>query len=155
MSALNFRRFANVGTLKKVHIDYLVDLLEKTGGSYVTDRVGLVRDEEEFDYEKLVELLLTPEDGFPVKLADALHHINEMSTADAMNDLLEAAEENELELDVGDDPTPADVALQIWLSDKSWSGPTPSSSSFSAPGRSSTPSGRRAGRPTSRRRPPR
>jgi len=118
MSALNFRRFANVGTLKKVHIDYLVDLLEQTGGSYVTDRVKLVRDEEEFDYEKLVELLLTPEDGFPVKLADALHHINEMSTAEAMNDLLEAAEENELELDVGDDPTPADVALQIWLADK-------------------------------------
>jgi len=118
MSSLNLRRFAAVGTLKKVHIDSLVELLEETGGSYVAGRVELVRDEEAFDYEALAAVLLTPQDGFPVALADALHHINEMATAEGMDDLLAAAQERGLDLDVGDEPTPADVALQAWIADR-------------------------------------
>lgn len=118
MSSLNLKRFSDVGTLRKIHIDYLIDLLEATGGSYVTERVELVRDEEEFDYKALAALLLSPEDGFPVELADALHHVNELSTPEGMDELLTAAEEDDIELDVGDDPSPADVALQMWLKDR-------------------------------------
>jgi hypothetical protein len=117
MSTLNPRRFASVGTLKKVHINYLVDLLEQTGGDFVSSRVELVRDDDAFDYKGLSALLLTPQDGFPVPLADALHHINEMATPEGMDKLLEAADDHDMELDLGDEPTPADVALQIWLLD--------------------------------------
>lgn len=118
MSTLNPRRFANVGTLKKVHIDYLMNLLEEAGGDYVRSRIDLVRDENEFDYDDLSYLLLTPQDGFPVELADALHHINEMATLEGMDKLLEVVEENGLDLEIDDEPTPADVALQVWILDR-------------------------------------
>lgn len=118
MSSLNHRRFSEVGTLRKLHIDYLIDLLEAAGGAYVADRIDLVRDEDEFDYAALSALLLTPEDGFPVELADALHHINALATPEGLDELLDAAEQDDVELDIGDDPSPADVALQMWLKDR-------------------------------------
>jgi len=118
MSSLNLRRFSDVGTLRKIHIEYLINLLEATGGAYVTTRVDLVRDKDEFDYEALAALLQSPEDEFPVELADALHYINDLSTTEGMDELLTAAEEKKIELDIGDEPSPADMALQMWLKDR-------------------------------------
>ena len=49
------------------------------------------------------------------RLIDDLYYVDEMATADAMDGLLEAAAAAGVKLDVGDEPTPADVAVQVRL----------------------------------------
>ena len=59
MSTLNPGRLADVGALKKVSFGDVVDLLEQVGGTYITDRVELVRDEDQFEYEALLAASVT------------------------------------------------------------------------------------------------
>jgi len=116
MSTLNPRRFANVATLRKVHQDRLMSLLVPHE-EYLSGR-AVDFDNKGIDYPGLVGVLLKPDEKFPLELADALHHINELATEDGMDDLLEAADAKGLDLDLDDDPTPADVALSAWLVDQ-------------------------------------
>ncbi len=116
MSTLNPRRFANVGTLKKVHQDRLLSLLVPHE-EYLAGR-AVDFDDGQIDFVGLVAVLLKPDEKFPVDLADALHHINELATEDGMDDFLEAAENRGLDLRLDDEPTPADVALSAWLADR-------------------------------------
>jgi len=116
MSTLNPRRFASVATLKKVHQDRLLSLLVPhevylSGRAVDFDNGGV-------DFAGLVAVLLKPDEKFPVELADALHHINELATEDGMDDLIQAAEAKGLDLRLGADPSPADVALSAWLVDQ-------------------------------------
>lgn len=117
MSTLNLRRFANPAALKTIEIGALVDLLEKEGGAYVGDHLHLVRDPATFDYPALALLLANPRDGFPVKLADALHHIHELADPDGLEAMLDAIDDRGLHLGLGVDPSPADVAVRLWLAD--------------------------------------
>ena len=117
MSTLNLKRFARAGTLKKIDFDNLMGLLRGHAAYFEGRGVALNGDEDEFEYDDLVRVLMTPDDDFPGDLADVLHHINEMATEDGMDSLLEEAERRSITLDVGDEPTPADVALQMWLID--------------------------------------
>ena len=70
------------------------------------------------DYEALVGVFAAPDANMPAGLIDALYHIEEMSTPEAMDDLLREAEERDLGLDLGDDCTPMDVALRMWISNR-------------------------------------
>lgn len=88
MSSLNLRRFANVATLRKVHHDRLLSLLVPHE-AYLRGR-AVDFDNGGIDYVGLVAVLLKPDERFPLELADALHHINELATEDGMDDLLEA-----------------------------------------------------------------
>ncbi len=115
MSTLNLKRFARAGTLKKIDFANLMGLLHAHMAYFDGRGVALNGNEDEFEYDDLVRVLMTPDDAFPADLADVLHHINEMATEDGMDTLLEEAERRSITLDVGDDPTPADVALQMWL----------------------------------------
>ncbi len=117
MSTLNLRRFATPAALKTIEINALADLLEREGGAYIGEHVHLVRDAGTFDYEGLALLLADPREGFPVRLADALHHINELADADGLEAMIEAIDERGLTLDVGAKPSPADVAVRLWLLD--------------------------------------
>ena len=116
MSTLNPRRFANVATLRKVHQDRLLSLLVPHE-AYLTGR-AVDFDNGGIDYAGLVTVLLKPDERFPLDLADALHHINELATEDGMDDLLDAAEARGLDLRLDDHPSPADVALSAWLVDQ-------------------------------------
>ena len=62
--------------------------------------------------ELLVRFLL------PHNLAEALYFINEMATADGMDELLEEAENRDALIEYHPDSTPEDVAIQVWLSDR-------------------------------------
>ena len=70
------------------------------------------------DYERLVGVLMDPAPNTPEALLDALFFVNEMSTDECMDILLEEAETNGLALDGKPDPTAADVAAQVFLQDK-------------------------------------
>jgi hypothetical protein len=117
MTTLNLRRFATPAALKTIEIGALIDLLEREGSAYVSATVPLVRDAETFDYPALALLLANPREGFPVRLADALHHINELADADGLEAMLEAIDERGLALGLGSESSPADVAVRLWLRD--------------------------------------
>ena len=67
------------------------------------------------DYGALVKVLMTPDIDTPKTLANALYFIHEMATDEGLDILLPEAER--LEIELGHDPTPADVAVQLWLAD--------------------------------------
>ncbi len=70
------------------------------------------------DYKGLISVLMNPDADTPHDLAEALYFINEMATADGMDQLLDEAVTRELKIDYHSDSTPEDIAIQIWLSDR-------------------------------------
>jgi hypothetical protein len=71
--------------------------------------------EESIDYERLAGIFMEPDNEMPKDLMQSASLIHEMSTDEAMSDLLAGAERLHLQLEVGDDPDPVDVAVQMWL----------------------------------------
>ena len=59
-------------------------------------------------------VLMAPEQP-PSALIDDLYYVDEMATQPGMDALLEAADAAKVELDLDDEPTPADVAVQVRL----------------------------------------
>jgi hypothetical protein len=71
-------------------------------------------DVKSMPYDALVGIFLTPDDSTPTDVSDALYLVDEMSTHEGMHDLLSEAAKQNIQI-VGQDLTPEDVALQVWL----------------------------------------
>lgn len=119
MSTYNLRRFANPECLKTINPSYLVQFLDPHRAHLAKRGLTLPPPlgTEEVDYELLTQILQSSDADTPQPLIDSLFYVNEMSTTDSMDELLKAAEGTGLHLDVGKDPTPADVAIQVVLRD--------------------------------------
>lgn len=122
MASIKLRRFAKPQALKRVQPDRLVGLLDQGAyRPYFESRGIHLRPGEELDYDELARVLMEPTDAVPPAMIDALYHIDEMSTDEGMNDLIEDAGNAGLELEsvgAGDNSSPADVAVEVWLKDK-------------------------------------
>ncbi|KAF0112975.1 MAG: hypothetical protein FD149_2281 [Rhodospirillaceae bacterium] len=118
MATLNPRRFAQPDILKTIARDRLIAFLEPFA-RYLMDRGLGLSIGSEIDYDRLSAILMDPDEKTPPEFADALYFIHEMSTSDEMDRLLEAAREANLVLDDIPDPSPADIAVQVWLKDRS------------------------------------
>lgn len=119
MPAFYPRRFLNPESLKRINPVHLIALLLlyreylASRGVQIPPAVG-----SEIDYEALVEILVTPDGAMPRELMDTLYFIHEMTTQEAMLELLEAAPAGLLDFPEGAEPTPADVAVQVWLKNR-------------------------------------
>jgi hypothetical protein len=125
MGAFNPRKFVNPDTLTSVSLDNLRALLRQTASAYLaapwTDglpRFDVDAADAAFDFDRLTRVLLRPDDGYPDDLADALHAVAELSDAESLDLLLEAMDDVLDPFALGDEPTPADIALQAWLADR-------------------------------------
>ena len=134
MATFNLRRFANVDALKTIQEKHLRALLAPHEAYFTSRGVSLgdvsagvgngpgtsAEDCDGLDYEGLVSVLLLPDENTPTELVDALYMVHEMATTEAMGGLLEAIESlppnDRFSLEDSPDPTPADVAVQVWLS---------------------------------------
>jgi len=58
---------------------------------------------------------MTPDSDTPKELLDALFFVDEMANPEGMNALLDESQQQGLSLGGNPDPTPADVAVQVWL----------------------------------------
>ncbi len=67
------------------------------------------------DYEGLAAVFMEPDGEMPRQLMHSAAMIHEMANEGAMGALLERARQENIKLDVGDDPDPADVAVQMCL----------------------------------------
>ncbi len=119
MSNLNPRRFSNPDTLKHVGSDLLVRLLSPFRDFLASRDVRLPPAPYygTLDYDALASVFLTPDTDTPDDLAEILYYMHEMSTANAMDNLLDAISELQPPIPVGENPTPADVAVHVWLAD--------------------------------------
>lgn len=115
MATFRLKRFCDPGRLKTVHPDRLAaflcpfsDYLTSRGFSFAPDLLGCL------DHDALAAILMSPDESVPREMVDALFFVDEMADEDGMDDLLEAASQASLELDLDSDPTPADVAIAVW-----------------------------------------
>ncbi len=67
------------------------------------------------DYDRLAGIFMEPDGDMPRELMQSASLIHEMSSENAMYDLLDGIQHAGLALEVGDDPDPVDVAVQVWL----------------------------------------
>jgi hypothetical protein len=116
MTTFMLRHFTNAQTLQAVQPRHLMELLARHSGYFAARGV----DFDSFnghgpDYAAIARVLMSPDEQTPSALIDDLYYLDEMATVDSMDALLEAANAAGIKLDVGLDPTPADVAIQMRL----------------------------------------
>lgn len=111
------RLFTDPATLRSIAPEHLWSLLARhaealaSGGLVLPAGAG-----EPLDYETLARLLMAPE-KLPEALREAFFFVHEMATPAGMECLLEAAEQACLPIAGLPAPSPADVAVQVWLAD--------------------------------------
>lgn len=117
MATVYFRQFTSPETLGKITPDRLNRLL--LPHQTELERQGLVFDPEgrrSPDHARLIELLMDP-DRLPEELLCSLYLIEEMANSDGMDALIRAFENAGRSPPAGDDLSPAEVALEAWLTD--------------------------------------
>lgn len=119
MPAFYPRRFLNLESLKRINPANLIALL-LPHQEYLAGRGVQIppADGSDIDYEALVEILVNTDGAMPRELMDSLYFVHEMATQEAMLDLMEAAPAALFAFPAGVEPTPADVAVQVWLKDR-------------------------------------
>ena len=120
MPSYNLRRFSSPDAIKSIGREHLIALLgphsDYLAGRGV--RLPSLAEQDGLDYEGLSQALINPDYDTPRELANALYLIHETATPEVMNELLEEADERGTSLENGQDTTPADVAIQVWLKDR-------------------------------------
>lgn len=119
MATYNLKRFTDPEALKSIGPVYLVRFLNQFY-DYMKERGFTLPEEEQaesFDYDALAHVFIAPDPETPSALVDALYYVHEMATPEGMNILLDEvdAKDSKLKLDCQPEPTPADVAVQVWL----------------------------------------
>lgn len=120
MPTVNLRRFSEPDALKEIAPTHLLALLEPHREFFVGRGLALPATEsaEPLDYAKLAEFFLSPDD-IPAELVEKLHLVRQMSAAETMDKIIEAVRERQMELNFVADSSPADVAVQLFLRDRS------------------------------------
>jgi hypothetical protein len=119
LATYNLRRFSNPDSLKTIAPRHLVRLLSAfteflSGRGFELPKLN---DANTLDYEQLAAVLINPGVDTPKRMIDALYVIHEMATKEGMDTLLDAAHDQQLKLDITGNPTPADVAVLVFLED--------------------------------------
>lgn len=141
MATFTLRRFTNPATLKSIRKDNLLALLGRYDSYFASRGVSLVpaaatvlrvaepraayggvvhtEPSEDLDYEGIARVLMTPDETTPRELVDDLFFVDEMATIEGMDALREEIEKlpavKRDKIDLGPDPTPADVAVVVRL----------------------------------------
>ena len=120
MATFRLRYFSDPATLRSILPARLLELLEPYRLVFVERGCPFptAGHPEGLDYQSLVDTFSTPDQSMPAELLDALFLIDEMSSPIGMDALLTAAAESGLELEAGDEHSPADIAVQVWLLDQ-------------------------------------
>jgi hypothetical protein len=122
MPAFRLRHFSDPQTLQGIAPSRLIRFLSPHREFFVSRGFELpapdAPESSELDYTKLAAIFMTPDATTPDELVHALFLVDEMSFPEATENLLEAAEKNKLSIEDGDEHTAADIAIQVWLGDR-------------------------------------
>lgn len=116
------RRFCKPEILKKIDEKYLVEFIQPYL-SYLQVRgfdipTSTNDSEQKIDYDLLSKILLDPNTETPPELSEALFFVNDMSTTEGFDALLEAINKNKLEIEMSSSIALADFAIQVWMKDR-------------------------------------
>jgi hypothetical protein len=112
----NVNLFTQPGTFRRMKPEFLCKWLEPAR-DYLAGR-GFVLPAEgsgQIDFDRLAGIFMEPDAAMPRELMHSASLIHEMSTENAMHDLLDGIRHLQGKLVIGDDPDPVDVAVQVWL----------------------------------------
>lgn len=115
----NLRRFAHPSIFRSVSPTVLWEFLAPHKHFLKSKDLELPDECQEMsdpDYLMLTSILMNPDESMPPDLTDALFFTHEMASDQAMDDLLEVA--SGIGLSIGDEVTVLDVAMRIWLADR-------------------------------------
>ena len=118
MTSFNLRRFSEPETLKAIKPSTLIAFLRPFADYF--QRRGFVfptSSADDIDHERLCQVLMTPGDMVRPEMVDALYYVHELSDEEGMDALLDFLDEHRIQIEIGPDPTPADVAMLVWLND--------------------------------------
>lgn len=120
MATFRLRHFSNPETLRAIAPKRLLTFLDPFREFFASRNYTLppVASSDGVDYQALVDVFMSPDGNTPKELLDALFLVDEMSTPEGMDALLDAAQAAELALDPGSDHSPSDIAIQVWLLDR-------------------------------------
>ena len=113
----NLSLFTRAETFRRMKPEYLRRWLEPSRAFLLKRGVTLPENgaAASIEYDRLAGIFLEPDAEMPRDLMHSATLIHEMSTVEAMSDLLDMTRQLGLKLDLGDDPHPVDVAVQVWL----------------------------------------
>jgi hypothetical protein len=120
MATFRLRHFSRVKVLRDVEPRRLLTFL-RPYREFLSEQGYDLPDPnvtDEIDYQKLIAIFMSPGDKAPRDLFDALFLVDEMSSDEGMEVLIDAANQAGLTFEHGDDHSPADIAIQIWLLDR-------------------------------------
>jgi len=119
LATLDLRWFTNEESLRSITPEYLLRLLAPHS-AYFQAR-GLLLPQPGSGqlpgYDALRDILLNPDRATPPRLIDALYFVSELATQEGMDGLLDELVTRGLQIDDGQEHTPIDVAIQVWLLD--------------------------------------
>ena len=116
MASFNPRSFTSPDRLKSISAKHLLKFFATWSG-YLSERGFALPAEadDDFPYDELAAVLMKPDDKVPPKMVDALFYVHETATKETAEELIEAAEKAGIMIEKGEEPSDADIALQIWL----------------------------------------
>lgn len=120
MATFRLRHFSSPHVLRSIAPERLLSFLQSYH-VFFADRgyeLPVAEAEEEIEYQRLIDIFMAPSEVTPRELLDALFLVDEMSTHEGMETLIEAAIRENIPLDNGDEHSPADIAIQVWLHDR-------------------------------------
>ena len=117
MSAFHPRRFSRPEVIRRIAPDHLLQFLDPYREYLLSRGVRLPAAAPlgRFDYEGLCQVLLHPDNHTPREMIEALFFINEMSKPEGFDALQDALVDAGLEVEIGEEVTSADLAVQVWL----------------------------------------
>lgn len=112
----NLNLFTHPATFRRMNPEHLITWLTPAR-EYLAGREFVLPSsaDGEIDYERLAGIFMEPDSDMPRELMHSASLIHEMATEAGMYDLLDGLLQLGIEMNVGDDPDPADVAVQVWI----------------------------------------
>jgi len=117
MATFRLRHFSSPHVLRAIAPDQLLAFLDPFRDFFASRgyEPPVEGADEEIEYQRLIDIFMSPSEATPRELLDALFLVDEMSTYEGMDALIEAASREGITLEDGDEHSPADIAIQIWL----------------------------------------
>lgn len=116
MPAFNPRVFTNPARLKEIQPARLIGFLAQWSDYFAGRGLDLAAiNQAEMPYDEIAAILMNPGQGVSDDMVNALYYVHETASKEPMEELIERAEAAGLDIDHDEQSTPADVAVQIWL----------------------------------------
>jgi hypothetical protein len=113
-TSFKLRNFSDPAILKAISRPLMVQFLQRyvefLAGRHFNMCAG-----DEFDYDHLASILMSPDEDTPEELLDALFFIDEMSLTEYYDDLMDKMPTAGIDPASLPEPTAADLAVAIWL----------------------------------------